>query len=245
MKQSNLKPFQFKKFSVSHSHSSMRIGVDAVNLGCWVSLEGCGRIIDIGTGCGVIALICAQRNEDAMIDAIDIDKASVSEASENFRMSPWHARLECRVADFSELTENKNTPKYDLVISNPPYFDAGVYSRDSARLRARHEGTLSPEAIIRSGQRILAPDGRIAIIFPGDRYDEIADVAVSSGMDIIRAIYVRGHRGAEIKRVMVELRKTKGNPRYIAVPDIITLEETPGTATDEYKSLCRDFYLRF
>lgn len=223
----------------------MRIGVDAVNLACMVKGGHFKRILDVGTGCGVIALICAQRFEEAAIEAIDIDEASVQEASENFRLSPWNDRLKCEMAKFSEWASSKKSEPYDLIISNPPYFDAGIDSPDSARLIARHEGSLSPESLIRIGKNIIAPYGTIAMIFPSDRYDEIIGVALSEGMKIERAAYIRGHRKAEVKRIMVELKKAERNPGYVVVPEIVTLEEIPGEPTKEYKSLCRDFYLKF
>ena len=111
------KPFRFKQFTVQHQRSSMKVGTDAVLLGAWCELNGAQRVLDVGTGCGVIALMVAQRNADATILAIDIDPASVNEAQENFDASPWAERLHACRHDFNDLTDDEG---FDLIVTNPP-----------------------------------------------------------------------------------------------------------------------------
>ena len=129
--------FRFKKFACSHGAGSMKIGVDA------------------GTGCGVIALMCAQRNPASDILAIDVDDSSVMEARENFSMSPWSGRLEAMHEDFNHIS----LKDVDLIISNPPYFNSGISSPDTPRLMARHQSDLSPHVLLTKGKDMLSERG--------------------------------------------------------------------------------------
>ena len=230
--------FRFKQFSCKHGQSSMKIGVDAVLLGAWANVDG-KRILDVGTGCGVIALMCAQRNEKAKILSIDIDAPSVAEANENFEASPWGDRLEVENINFIDLIDRQ----FDLIISNPPYFDAGVSNLESPRLKARHKDQLSPESLLLHGSKLLAVKGRIAMIVPADQLDRLMEISLSADLFLRRGCRVRGHRGVEVKRVLLEFQKgTIPSTPYL---DELTLEETPGEPTQQYLDLCRDFYLKF
>lgn len=250
-----MKPFRFKKFTVEHDRSAMKIGVDGVLLGMWANVEGTSRILDVGCGCGVIALMCAQRNTRGKILAVDIDANAAEEAKGNFSNSPWNDRLSCRCMNFNELEEYE---KYDLIVSNPPYFNSGVDSSSSARTLARHQGELSPLTLLSKGNRLLSPEGRIAMIIPAEQLNEVINHARSECLEPCRITLVKGNRRAEVKRALVEF--TKNNHSY-ACPDeeddkhevgyncfinnIMVLEEEPGVPTPEYRSLGKDFYLKF
>ena len=232
--------FRFKKFDCSHGSGSMKIGVDAVLIGSWATVERARTILDVGTGCGVIALMCAQRNESAFVDAIDVDHASIAEAAANFANSPWSARLRTSYCDFNKLAD----VRYDLIISNPPYFDSGVSNPDTPRMLARHQSGLSPAKIIEKGSGLLSPEGRIAMVVPAEQYEELRVVACHSGLKIVRAAWVRGHPDAPVKRVLVEMSAADEDIVASDIP-ILTLETSPGCPTDEHRELCRDFYLKF
>lgn len=232
--------FRFKKFECSHGSGSMKIGVDAVLIASWATVECARTILDVGTGCGVIALMCAQRNESAMIEAIDVDEPSLIEASGNFTNSPWAGRLRVSHCDFNELAD----VSYDLIISNPPYFDSGVSNPDTPRMIARHQSGLSPAKIIEKGSGLLSPEGRIAMVVPSEQYEELCGVAGNCGLKMVRAAWVRGHPDAPVKRVLMEMSTTREDLAASDIP-VITLEISPGCPTDEHRELCRDFYLKF
>ena len=239
--------FKFKHFEVSHQRSSMKIGVDAVLIGAWASAGG-SKILDVGTGCGVIALMMAQREPDAEISAIDIDAPSVEEAAENFRISPWRERLRSNLMSFEELLHLPG--RFDLIISNPPYFDAGVKVLDDSRKKARHVGKLSPETLVKGAGMILEPGGCLAMIVTSEYVARIGAVCNESGMTISRLQYVRDHREAPVKRVMLELVKMDNgsSDRPENEPsemNILTMFESDGLPTEEYRELCGDFYLQF
>lgn len=250
-----MKPFRFKKFTVEHDRSAMKIGVDGVLLGMWADVEGASRILDVGCGCGVIALMCAQRTVDAVISAVEIDVNAAEESKDNFSNSPWSGRLTARCMNFIELEESE---KYDLIISNPPYFNSGVDSSGSARTLARHQGELSPLTLLSKGSRILNPNGRIAMIVPAEQLPEIVGHGRSEGLEPCRITLVKGNRRAEIKRALIEVVKTdvssdRNDENEMKLEDgdncfinnILVLEEEPGVPTPEYRRLGRDFYLKF
>lgn len=250
-----MKPFRFKKFTVEHDKSAMKIGVDGVLLGIWANVEGASHILDVGCGCGVIALMCAQRNDSCDILAVDIDGNAAEEARGNFSNSPWNDRLACRCMNFNELEESE---KYDLIVSNPPYFNSGVDSTNSARTLARHQGELSPQILLSKGNRLLSPEGRIAMIIPSEQLTDIIDHAESEGLEPCRITLVKGNCKAEVKRALVEFMKaeraavqsdeneTKHEDKdNCCINNTLVLEEVPGEPTQEYRSLGKDFYLKF
>lgn len=236
--------FRFKKFSVSHTRSSMKVGVDGVLVGLWANVGGCRRILDAGCGCGVIALICAQRNPDAAVDAIDTHADSVEEAADNFRRSPWAARLRAIEADFSLFRPSDKG--YDLIISNPPYFDSGVLETATIREQARHETTFGPLSLVSRTPELLLPGGRLAMIFPTERLGDILGEAEAVGLSPLRLCTVSGRAGKEPKRVLLELRNTTTLQHHNTITkEHLDIESAPGVYTPEYLRLGRDFYLRF
>lgn len=217
----------------------MKIGVDGVLLGAWADVVGKKRILDVGTGCGVIALMCAQRNAEARVTAIDTDPPSIGEAALNFKDSPWPERLEALLEDYNTFP----LTGFDLIISNPPYFDSGIDNPESPRLKARHQGALSPKTIVEKASRLLNPGGTIAMVFPAEILDRFREDISSTGFGITRICRVRGHAQAPVKRVLVELASLSEEREL--VEENLTLEERPGEPTEEYRTLCRDFYLYF
>lgn len=232
--------------------SSMKVGVDAVLTGALAPVEGVTTVLDAGCGCGVIALMLAQRAPGARIRAIDTDEASVNEARENFLKSPWGARLEAECADFSE-----ESSRYDLIVSNPPFFRSGITSPDSARLAARHQASLSPFVLLHEARRLLNPGGRLCFVCPSWFEEEVKEHACREGLQVLTVVRISGHSQAPVKRIVVtatplaivgregiaELEAERRGP----CPEIkkLILEKAPGIPADEYRALCREFYLKF
>lgn len=159
---SPLSKFRFKQFSVAHEQSSMKVGTDAVLLGAWVADHEPSTVLDIGTGCGLIALMLAQRFGSAKIDAIDIDASSVEEAQANFKDSPWATRLHayhCALQDWK-------TSGYDLIVCNPPYFAHSFPIAQKSRALARTQESLDFQTLIACAHRMLSPNGRLAVVIP-------------------------------------------------------------------------------
>lgn len=243
--------FRFKQFACAHSRSSMKIGVDAVLLGAWADVGNATRILDVGTGCGVIALMCAQRNPDAHIDAIDIDAGSVEEASSNFMSSPWADRLKASLEDYNDISLNK----YDLIISNPPYFKSGIDMPETSRLVARHESGLSPARLLDHARDFLLPGGAVNMVIPSDRFEELMYCVAEYGYRLSRGCRVKGHPDAPVKRLLLEFERceTAGDRnesrQHVKAGEFswenLTLETSPGHPTEAHRMLCKEFYLKF
>lgn len=247
-------PFRFKRFAVEHSRSSMRVGVDAVLIGAWVA---CGaaeprRILDVGCGCGVISLMMAQRFASAQVTAIDVDESSVEEATLNFNNSAWADRLYCELKAFDEvvrLVAAGGCAPFDLVVSNPPFFDDGIAEPSTRREKARHQSELSPLTLVRNSRTLLGENGILGLIAPASQAEEIVSEAVGAGLRLSRGQMVKGSREANPKRIMLEFVKVKAGGKYSGPGDIefpvLTIENAPNTFTEEYKKLTSQFYINF
>lgn len=234
--------FRFKKFSVKHCKSSMKVGVDAVLLGSWAG-ENAKNILDVGTGCGVIALALAQRFPDAKILGIDIDSDSIEEANENFTVSPWHHNLKVRSAKFPDEMAGCDSP-YDLIVSNPPYFNSGIDHPVTPREKARHRDSLSVETLLKNAKNILTADGRISVIFPSYDYDDIIKVSQTEGWNVVRECWIRNNVNLPYKRIMMEFIKSDNEKISTVGSEYLTLFED-GCPTAGYLQLCSPYYLKF
>ncbi len=226
--------FRFKQFQVRHSASPMKVGVDGVLLGAWARLPDTGDVLDVGTGCGLIALMAAQRC-GCRIVGIDIDEGAVEEANANYMTSPWSDRLRAEKTDFLSVEG-----KWDSIVSNPPFFDAGPVE-DSARMAARHVGSLSPLSLIRHAPLLLREHGTLSLIAPYESLAAMKDMASRSGVCLTRVAYVSTVASQSPKRVLCEFSLTSG----LTEESNLAVETAPGVYTDGYIALTRDFYLRF
>ena len=231
--------FSFKQFEVSHGKGSMKVGVDAVLLGAWTDHKA-GKILDVGTGCGVIALMMAQRFPDASVDAIDIDPLSVEEAYFNFSKSEWKDKMKVWNAEFPKDLFGTDV-KYDLIVSNPPYFLSGVDSPQTQRERARHQDSLSVFSLIEYASKFMNDDGGLAMIFPSEFENKVMLKASKFGLFPKKICRVKNSKEKSVKRVMIELVK---NGEIMLKEEELTLFKD-GMPTLEYKNLCKDFYLKF
>lgn len=230
--------FRFKQFTIQHQRSSMKVGTDAVLLGAWCELDGARRVLDVGTGCGVIALMVAQRTTEADIWAIDIDSASVDEARENFLHSPWSDRLQVRQEDFNNLADADG---FDLIVTNPPYYNENVLPPDAVRSAARHTHSLSFDQLMRGAARLLKSDGSIALITPVEARDAVTSAATFAGLNLSRLTTVHSSEGKPPKRLLWQWCKQ----RCVIQRDTLILHQKGGNPTPQYVELCQDFYLHF
>lgn len=229
--------FSFKQFAIRQERCAMKVGTDGVLLGAWgpECIAG-GRILDIGTGTGVMAIMAAQRNPSARIVGVEIDDMSALQARENAEASPWADRVEIVNAD---IRSYEAAAPFDLVISNPPYFVDSLKSPDSGRTTARHTVSLDFGELMSAVERLLAPDGRFAVIVPA----EAASRVVASGRLVLRRrCDVRSKPSAGTIRTMMEFAAG-----YCGAPEFseLTIGDGKGGYTAEYVALTRDFYLKF
>ena len=231
------KVFRFKQFAVLNDRTAMKVGTDGVLLGAWCPVDGARRVLDVGTGCGVIALIVAQRNATAVIDAIDIDPGAIQEATFNFGNSAWSERLTALEGDFNHL---QATGGYDLIVSNPPYFTNGVLPTGDARTGARHTTSLSYRQLVEGAARLLNDNGSLALITPTDAEDVIVETAAFASLPVRKLTRVIPVEGAPSKRTLWVLSRREIPYRE----DMLTIAHSDGTFTSEYVELTGAFYLK-
>ena len=231
------KVFRFKQFAVINDRTAMKVGTDGVLLGAWCPVEGARQVLDVGTGCGVIALMIAQRNATAIIDAIDIDHDAIEEASLNFNHSPWGDRLTTIECDFNTMAKGQ---PYDLIVSNPPYFTNGVLPTGDARTTARHTATLNYHQLIEGAARLLSDDGSLAIITPIEAEGEIIQTATFASLPVREIMRVIPVEGAAPKRIMWLLSRCQIPYRE----ETLTIAHGDGSFTSEYVTLTGAFYLK-
>lgn len=232
--------FRFKKFTVYHDKCAMKVGTDAVLLGAWADTSFCRNILDIGTGTGIIALMLAQRSQ-ATVEAIDIDKEACVQATKNAAASPYTERIKVVHASCADFAASNQQKRYDLIVSNPPYFINSLKCPDNKRTVARHTDTLLLSDLIREAQTLLSPSGRIALVLPYERLEEVKALASANHLYICRQTDVIPTPGAAPKRLLVELSTTEEN---IKNRDTLTIEEARHQYTPEYIALTKEFYLK-
>jgi len=228
--------FKFKQFTVFHDKCAMKVGTDGVLLGAWAQIGNAKKILDIGTGTGLIALMLSQRSE-ALIDAIDIDENACTQAYENVVASPFSNQIHITHSSFADF---QPTEKYDLIVSNPPYFSQSLKSPDDKRSRARHDDHLPLEDLIAGSKKFLSGNGRIALILPVEQDQKLTGILTQNQLYRIRQTNVIPIPNGQIKRILVELSPTP-NPDY--TPECLTIEIERHKYTKEYVELTRYFYL--
>ncbi|MBS1596441.1 MAG: methyltransferase [Bacteroidetes bacterium] len=216
----------------------MKVNTDGVLLGAWTDVSRADKILDIGTGTGVIALMLAQRNPKATVTAIDIDQDAYLQATENTIVSPWSDRLSVQHVSLQEMMGDT---LYDLIVSNPPYFINDYISDDAQRNLARHGSSLPYADLINGVARLLSPDGQASIILPYFNVEQFLIMAAEKGLYLSQRTDVVAVRDREPYVSMLALSRLYTIPRR----NSITIQEASGTFTDEYRHLTQDFYLKF
>ena len=236
--------FRFKKFEVINERSAMKVNTDGVLLGAAMTLapSDC-RLLDVGTGTGTIALMAAQRLDGAVwVDAIDIDEPSASEAAANFKHSPWADSLHAHNLSLEEFESalQQSECRYDLIFSNPPYFEDSLTAPDERKSAARHTSDgLSYRDIFDFAKTHLSDSGRVALVLPSDQETAICRYARMSGLHLFRVLRIRTVPRKAPSRIVIEFSRVR--PQF--VDDTILTIQNEGQYTQEYLSLTKDFYL--
>lgn len=232
--------FRFKKFEILQERSAFRVGTDGVMLGAWCNLDGSDRVLDIGTGTGLIALMIAQRSS-AGITAIEPDRESSSEAESNFRNSPWSGRLELINTTLQEYSLS-GPGKFNHIVANPPYFIESMQSSESRLSAARHDISLTLADLVRCSALLLAPNGKISVIMPYAEGNMLIAEAAGHSLFCSRITKVKPLPDKPVKRLLIELTDRVSEPKS----DFIVIERGHRhDYTSEYRELTKDFYLNF
>jgi len=219
----------------------MKVGMDGVLLGAWIDGLKADRILDIGTGTGLIALMIAQKNPSAQVDAIEVDSDAFQEACLNIQQTDWSDRIRTELCSFQEFAERTNW-KYDLIVSNPPFFTNGVKAPVENRSQARHSDTLPLDVLISGAAELLRETGRIALILPVESLQEINRLADLNKLYIARLCRVKPNPQKPVFRLLIELANSACT---IQESELMIEFEKHHDYTPEYKALTKDFYLKF
>lgn len=237
----NPETFRFKQFNLIQDDSVFKVGTDGVVLGAWVETSGTNRVLDIGTGTGLIALMIAQKTKDTVIDAIEIQEESCSLAKSNFESSPWSDRLNIFHAPLQNfISGSKN--RYDLIVTNPPFFIESLKNPSGRKSVSRHSDSLSMKEILEGTSELLAPQGKLSIIYPCKEAEIFRKLAQKSGLVCRRRMFLKPIPQKEPVRTLMEF----GFEQIVCADEELTIEKGQRHHyTDEFKSLTGEFYLYF
>ena len=231
------RPFHFKHFSLFHHRSTMKVGTDAIMLGRWTEVKPMDIVLDIGTGCGLLPLMLSQKGV-AHVDAVDIDKASIEEATVNFEASQWHEHLKAFCVDIVDFQMDK---KYDLIVSNPPFFNRFSKCDSERKSRARHnDAGLSYATICQEVCRLMKHDGRFALVLPADVSMAFLDTAKRYGLYLHKRMTIVPIAGKEPNRVNLELGFGECDSVF---EEIFVIRDADKRFTPQYDEFLKDYYL--
>ena len=228
-----MKPFHFQQFSVQQSGKVFRVGTDAVLLGVLCNVERSKRILEVGSGTGIVSLMAAQRNPKAQILALDINEEAVKLTEMNFLNSPFSDRMKAELQDFKKIETDE---KYDLIISNPPYFEENSSSKD---IIARQQKELGFYELIKKAAELLTSDGLLSVIIPFESGEEFITIAEEFQLFLHKRINIQGAEGSKTKRLVLEF----GLRKEMFTEDDFVIEKSPRKYSDQYLELTKEFHV--
>lgn len=230
--------FRFKQFSLEDDRCAMKVGTDAVLLGAWVNVEGASRILDVGTGCGIIALMLAQRtSHDVIIEGIEVEPTDAEQAQKNVTNSPWANRVSIHSV---ALQDFRLSARFDLIVSNPPYFINSQLPPAAHRAQARHTQSLSFEELISHSLRLLNSNGRLAVILPFEEGNLFQSMAEQQGLFPTSRLAFYSRQGKPQERWLLIFSKIK-----LPIKEEQLILHGEGEAwSNDYQNLTRAFYLK-
>lgn len=226
-------PFHFKQFSITQTENPHKVGTDSVLLGAWTKGDY-SKILDIGTGTGILALMLAQKFPQALITAIEPHPAAFQEAKNNFTASPFADRIKPIQTDLQNFS---TTARYDLIICNPPYFDGSYLSSDEDRNKARHTADLAIYELYEYGAELLNDNGKFNVIVPFTEETEHIERAYDQGLYIQQILHTLKPNG-ERKRSLISFGFDEIDPKQSSM----LVKDEHNKYSSEYIELTRDFY---
>ncbi|MBO7487868.1 MAG: methyltransferase [Bacteroidales bacterium] len=232
---------RFRQFSVDDARCAMKVGTDGILLGAWVSCEGTGRLLDIGTGSGLIALMAAQRcaargDRRFHISAIEIDAEAAAQAADNFAASPWAEQLSALPLTLDGFVAEGHDGEFDVIVSNPPYYITGksIIPSGAQRTAARRDSELTLDDILQAAARLLAPQGKLSLILPTAREADLQSAMDKAGMAFTRRCLVRTTERKAPSRLLAEIGRT---------PCCQPSETSLTIGSEDFRKLTGDYYL--
>jgi tRNA1Val (adenine37-N6)-methyltransferase len=215
----------------------MKVGTDGVIIGAWTVCNKRTNILDIGCGTGLISLMLAQRNDTAVITGIEIEENAFLQSQDNFNNSKWRQRLSIihtSLQDFSSET------KFDLIVSNPPFFTDSTQANNQYRKFARSTNSLNFKELVSKSKTLLSKNGIFSVIIPFPRKEEFISVALENNLHLRRICNVKGTANSPVKRVLMQFN----NSQNTILEENLIIEKERHNYTDKYIDLCKYFYLK-
>ena len=228
-----MKPFRFQKFDIIQHENVFRVGTDGVLLGALCQVENAQKILEVGTGTGLISLMLAQRNANAKITALDLNEDAVKLAQENFKNSPFSERLQAFHQDFKTFESQK---EYDFVVCNPPFFEENNSVKD---ILARQQVELTFRNLIEKASKILSSEGIFSVIIPSESAQEFENLAEDFDLYLVRKVNIFGIENGVLKRNVLEFSKKKSALETLD----FTIEKSPRKYSDQYLELTKEFHV--
>ena len=232
--------FRFQQFIVHHDRCAMKVGTDGVLLGAWA--RGGERILDVGTGTGLIALMMAQRYEQATVDAVEIDTEACQQAIDNVAESPFTNRINVIYDSVQHFSmESERLKAYDAIVSNPPFFENALKNPDKGRLVARHSDTLPFADLFKAVKKLLSDNGEFSVIIPTEYRGRIEEEALLQGFSLSRICAIKTTPKKPIRRYLLAFRRY---PSSHIDEQVEILETQPNVRSEWYENLTKDFYIQ-
>ncbi|WP_228443271.1 tRNA1(Val) (adenine(37)-N6)-methyltransferase [Chryseobacterium nematophagum] len=228
-----MKPFRFKQFEIHQSTHVFRVGTDGVLLGALASVQNASKVLEIGTGTGLITLMLAQRNSQADFLGIDINEEAVNLTKTNFNNSRFRLRLSNIFHDFKTF---KTDVRFDLIVSNPPYFEESNSDKDKL---ARQTIELNFKELISGASKLLSDNGIFSVIIPVESGDSFVEIAKDNGLILNKKINIKGIENSKEKRLILEFSLFE---RILQVVDFV-IEKSPRQYSDQYLELTKEFHV--
>lgn len=228
-----MKPFTFKQFEIQQSRDVFRVGTDGVLLGALAAVESAFRVLEIGTGTGLISLMLAQRNPQADFLGLDISADAAALTALNFENAPFRERMENIHQDFKTFATEE---KFDLIVSNPPYFEESGSEKDKI---ARQTVELNFMQLISKSAQVLSEGGILSVIIPVEAGEVFISIAGENKLFLSRKVNIKGIEGAKVKRLVLEFSLTE---KQLNESEFI-IEKSPRIYSDQYLELTKEFHV--
>lgn len=234
--------FSFKQFTIHQDRCAMKVGTDGVLLGILAPTIDSGRILDIGTGTGLVGIMFSQRCPQAMVTGVELDANAAKQAEENATSTGWNIKIINKsIQDFSFQCEEK----FDLIVSNPPYFINSLKAPEKNRNTARHTDELSYEELIESAEKLLSEEGKFSVIIPYSEEENFIGIANKRNLIAESSVRIIPKVGKDPKRSVITFCKCKNKINCnINVTELVIEKEERHCYSDEFKKLTADFYLK-
>lgn len=227
-----MKPFRFQQFDIQQNADVFRVGTDAVLLGSLANVFEAKKVLEVGTGTGIISLMIAQRNPEAQILAIDINSEAVNISQTNFINSPFFDRIKSQLQDLKNFDTEQ---KFDLIISNPPYFEINNSEKD---ILARQKLELNFSDLIKKSSQLLSKNGLFTVIIPVDSEKEFTQICFNNNLLLQRKVIIKGIKTSEPKRLVLEYSFKESETKV----ENFVIEKSPRVYSDEYLELTKEFH---